>query len=259
MRGASRAAGVLTRSSARWTRLNATCTSARMVVPTSLQTFQRTSGTAGGTTWGMNGGIGARVMSTLIPPGRTLGEVTHVELLEKEEPDAIIKIWREYHEAKAGKLGVKLEPEVYRALEQRSNRCPLFVMPLHKSPSRFRTLVMQIKMPYVSFTAIDEFRELQEAAAPVLVAAHYPELVDLKGLALVQATHVHVHAPTAGAAEHLSGQEALRLVRLCHAFYVDDELYTKFVMRFNHDQKAFDFDALVAEVAKLTWTDAVIQ
>ena len=81
--------------------------------------------------------------------------------------------------------------------------------------------------------------------------------MDSKGLALVQATHVDAH--TAGAAEYLTGQEALRLVRLCHAFYADDELYEKFVKKFNHDQKAFDFDALVAEAAKLTWTDAVIQ
>ena len=211
---------------------------------------------------GMNGrtaGVvrGARMMTTLMPPGRTLGEVTHVELLEKEDPEAIINIWREYHEGKAGKLGMKLEPDVYRALKQRSTQCPLFVMPLHKSPSRYFTLVLQTKMPYVSFTAIDEFRELQEAATPMLVASHYPELIESKGLALVQATHVDAHA--AGTAEHLTDQEALRLVRLCHAFYADDELYEMFVKRFNHDQKAFDFDALVADVAKLTWMDAMIQ
>ena len=165
--------------------------------------------------------MGTRMMTTLIPPGRTLGEVTHVELLEKENSEAILDVWREYHEGKAGKLGMKLEPDVYRALKQRSTQCPLFVMPLHKTPSRYFTLVLQAKMPYVSFTTIVEFRELQEAATPLLVAAHYPELIDSKSLALVQATHVDAH--TAGTAEHLTGQEALRLVRLCHAFYADDE------------------------------------
>jgi ATP synthase F1 complex assembly factor 1 len=235
---ASRASCVLARSSAQWTTgmgMGQTAApAARVAVPTARRT-----------------------MSTLMPPGRSLGEVTHVELLEKEDPDAIVTIWRDYHEGKAGKLGVKLEPDVYRALKQRSAQCPLFVMPLHKSPSQYLTLVLQTTLPYVSFTAIDAFRELQEAATPMMVAAHYPELVDSKGLALVQATHVGAH--TAGAAEHLTRQEALRLVRLCHTFYADDELYDKYVKRFNHNQKAFDFDALVAEVAKLTWTDAVIQ
>ena len=37
-------------------------------------------------------------MSTVVPPGKTLGEVTHVDLLEKENPDDIATIWRQYHE-----------------------------------------------------------------------------------------------------------------------------------------------------------------
>ena len=183
----------------------------------------------------------------MVPPGKTLGEVTHVELLEKENADAIATIWRDYHEGKSGRIGLKVEPEAYRLLEKRSEQCPIFVMPIHKSPGRFLSLVMQAKLPYVSFTAIDDFRKLQEAATPMMVAAHYPELIDSKGLALVQAAHVD--ATTAGAAEHLTGQEAVRLVRLCHIFYGDDELYEKFVKPFNHKQKDFDFDGLVAEGA----------
>jgi ATP synthase F1 complex assembly factor 1 len=198
-----------------------------------------------------------RWMSTVVPPGKTLGEVTHVDLLEKENPDDIATIWRQYHEGKSGRVGLKVEPEAYRSLEKRSGQCPIFVMPLHKSPGRFLSLVMQTKLPYVSFTAIDDFRKLQEAATPVMVAAHYPELIDSKGLALVQAAHVD--ATTAGAVEHLTGQEAVRLVRLCHIFYGDDELYEKFVKPFNHKQKDFDFDSLVAEVSRRTWGDDVIQ
>lgn len=198
-----------------------------------------------------------RWMSTVVPPGKTLGEVTHVELLEKENADAIATIWRDYHEGKSGRIGLKVEPEAYRLLEKRSEQCPIFVMPIHKSPGQFLSLVMQAKLPYVSFTAIDDFRKLQEAATPMMVAAHYPELIDSKGLALVQAAHVD--ATTAGAAEHLTGQEAVRLVRLCHIFYGDDELYEKFVKPFNHKQKDFDFDGLVAEVSQRTWGDDVIQ
>ena len=99
--------------------------------------------------------------------------------------------------------------------------------------------------------------KLLVAATPWLAAAHYPELVESKKLALVQATHVH--AGVAGAAEHLTNQEATRLLRLCHRFYADDALFEKFVKPFNHAQKNFDFDALVEEVAKRTWSDDVIQ
>ena len=196
-------------------------------------------------------------MSTLIPPGKTLGEVTHIELLEKEDPDAIVEIWREYHEGKNASFGARVNPGTYRAFRDRTAKCPMFVVPLHKSPSKFLTLVMQAKEPYASFTAIDDFRKLQEAATPMLVAAHYPELVESKGLVLVQAKFVD--ADTAGAAEHLTGQEALRLLRLAHKFYADDGLYEKFVKPFNHAQKQFDFDAYVAEVAQVTWSDDVIQ
>ena len=199
----------------------------------------------------------ARRMSALVPPGKSLGEVTHVELLEKEDADAIEGIWREYHEGKEGKIGVTVDPNAYARFRDRSTTCPMFVMPLHKSPSQFLTLVAQTKMPYASFTAIDDFRKLQEAATPMLAAAHYPELVESKKLALVQATHVH--AGVAGAAEHLTNQEATRLLRLCHRFYADDALFEKFVKPFNHAQKKFDFDALVGEVAKRTWSDEVIQ
>jgi hypothetical protein len=48
-------------------------------------------------------------------------------------------------------------------------------------------------------------------------------------------------------------------VRLCNIFYGDDELYEKFVKPFNHKQKDFDFDGLVAEVSQRTWGDDVIQ
>ena len=192
-------------------------------------------------------------MSTLIPPGKTLGEVTHVDLLEKENADVVVKIWREYHEGKSGKTGAIVEPRVYDALSDRSKVCPMFVMPLHKSMSQYLTLVVQSKMPYVSFTAIEDFRKLQDAATPMLVASHYPELAASKGLALVQA--VHVDKTTAGAAEHLTTQEAVRLVRLCHTFYAEDDLYEKFVKPFNHNQKDFDFDAMVLKVRDLTWSD----
>ena len=109
-----------------------------------------------------------RRMSALVPPGKSLREVTHVELLEKEDPDAIVTIWRDYHEGKAGKLGVKLEPDVYRALKQRSAQCPLFVMPLHKSPSQYLTLVLQTTLPYVSFTAIDVHGQPKKVKVAVL-------------------------------------------------------------------------------------------
>ena len=46
----------------------------------------------------------------------------------------------------------------------------MFVMPLHKSMTSFKTLVMQASLPYISFTAIDDFRKLQEASQPMLVA-----------------------------------------------------------------------------------------
>ena len=198
-----------------------------------------------------------RRMSALVPPGKSLGEVTHVELLQKEDKDAVSGIWREYHTGKDGKIGVTVHPNVYARFRDRSTTCPMFVMPLHKSPSQYLTLVAQTNMPYSSFTAIDDFRKMQEAATPMLAAAHYPELVDSKNLALVQATYVDAGA--AGAAEHLTSQEATRLVRLCHLFYAEDALYEKFVKSFNHAQKKFDFDALVAEVAKRTWSDDIIQ
>jgi len=199
----------------------------------------------------------ARRMSALVPPGKSLGEVTHVELLEKEDADAIKVIWREYHEGKNGKIGFTVDPNAYARFRDRSTTCPMFVMPLHKSPSQFLTLVAQTKMPFASFTAIDDLRKLQEAATPMLAAAHYPELLESKKLALMQGTHVH--AGIAGTAEHLTSQEATRLVRLCHLFYEDDALFEKFVKPFNHAQKKFDFDALVGEVAKRTWNDEIIQ
>ena len=199
----------------------------------------------------------ARRMSALVPPGKSLGEVTHVELLEKEDADAIESIWHEYHKGKDGKIGITVDPNAYARFRDRSTTCPMFVMPLHKSPSQFVTLVAQTKLPYASFTAIDDFRKLQEAATPMLTAAHYSELLESKKLALVQATHVH--AGVAGAAEPLTSQEATRLVRLCHAFYADDTLFEKFVKPFNHAQNKFDFDTLVGEVAKRTWNDEIIQ
>jgi ATP synthase F1 complex assembly factor 1 len=198
-----------------------------------------------------------KTMSTLIPPPKSLGEVTHVDLLNKEDSEAIEGIWREYHEGKSGRIGARVHPDTYGAFRDRSTSCPMFVIPLHKSPSKFLTLVVQAKMPYASFTAIDDFRKLQEAAPPMMVAAHYPELVESKDMVLVQAAHVD--ADTAGAAEHLTAQEALRLIRLCHKFYADDALYEKFVKPFNHAQKNFDFDAFTAEVAKVTWSDDVIR
>ena len=86
----------------------------------------------------------ARRMSALVPPGKSLGEVTHVELLEKEDADAIEGIWREYHEGKEGKIGVTVDPNAYARFRDRSTTCPMFVM-LCQSPSQFLTLVGRAK------------------------------------------------------------------------------------------------------------------
>ena len=40
-------------------------------------------------------------------------------------------------------------------------QCPLFVLPLHKSLTGYITLVVQTKMPYATFTAIDDFRKVR--------------------------------------------------------------------------------------------------
>ena len=64
-----------------------------------------------------------RRMSALVPPGKSLREVTHVELLEKEDAVAIKGIWREYHQETTGKIGFTMDPNVYARFRDRSTTC----------------------------------------------------------------------------------------------------------------------------------------
>ena len=148
----------------------------------------------------------ARRMSALVPPGKSLGEVTHVELLEKEDADAIEGIWREYHEGKEGKIGVTVDPNAYARFRDRSTTCPMFVIALctNRPVSFSRSSRRQDAVRVLHRDR--RFPKTAGGGDAHVGGGALPRARGVQKLALVQATHVH--AGVAGAAEHLTNQEA---------------------------------------------------
>ncbi|KAG2172067.1 hypothetical protein INT43_001544 [Umbelopsis isabellina] len=114
----------------------------------------------------------------------TLDKIVKIELLEKESPESIHKIWTEYHADKEC-ITASIPAAVYGTLYQTSLKYPMFILPVPRDEG-VEFFLLQFNYHQVQFTSLLEYKTKGEEARPYLTISHFPELIKTKDIVLMK-------------------------------------------------------------------------
>ncbi|KAH9102773.1 hypothetical protein LEN26_006808 [Aphanomyces euteiches] len=191
---------------------------------------------------------GRRAMSTggfHFPSPRSLQSLVKLDELEKEAPDAIRRIWNDYHDDKTDAMGRVLTQNEFRTLVDRAKKCAFFVFPVYRvnkdtNEEGYFTMLSQFQDKCFLLTTLDAYRENPAQAPPCLTVSIFDDLVSSKELALIRGDVANL----------LDKDEASRLLDSLIQRYVNDAHYST-VESFNLKPQEFSFDAYLEECKKL--------
>ncbi|KAG0356115.1 hypothetical protein BG005_004983 [Podila minutissima] len=114
----------------------------------------------------------------------SLDKIVKLELVANLDAENISKIWIQKHMDQEDTISAVVPAETYKKMHTRSKEYPLFLLPLsHGDGVEF--YLMQFAFHQVIFTSLLEYKTHGENARPYLTLTHYPELIDSKGIVLM--------------------------------------------------------------------------
>ncbi|KAF8951435.1 hypothetical protein BGZ52_011814 [Haplosporangium bisporale] len=117
----------------------------------------------------------------------SLDKVMKLSLVADLDAESISKIWVQKHLDQEDTISAVVPAETYKKMITRSKEYPLFLLPLsHGDGVEF--YLMQFAFHQVIFTSLLEYKTHGENARPYLTLTHYPELIDSKGIVLMNGT-----------------------------------------------------------------------
>ncbi|KAF6158438.1 hypothetical protein GIB67_022035 [Kingdonia uniflora] len=161
---------------------------------------------------------------------KPLESIIDVVRVKNRSPEELISAWDDYHLGR-GHIGVSMKPKLYHLLEQRATSCRHFVIPLWRG-SGFTTMFIQVQMPYILFTGLEDYKARGTQAAPYFTATYYTEFAESKDTVLIRGDIVFT--------SKLTDSEAQWLLETAQSFYLNDVKY-KLVERFNRETHDFEF------------------
>ncbi|KAG8385482.1 hypothetical protein BUALT_Bualt03G0049900 [Buddleja alternifolia] len=161
---------------------------------------------------------------------KPLESIIDIERAKNKSPEELADIWDDYHLGR-GHIGVTMKAKLYHLLEQRTASCRYFVIPLWKG-SGYTTMFLQVQMPHLLFTGLEDYKARGTQASPYFTASYYKEFADSKDLVLIRGDVVF--------ASKLTDTEAKWLLETAQSFYLNDVRY-KLVERFNKETREFEF------------------
>ncbi|PIN00630.1 Mitochondrial F1-ATPase assembly protein [Handroanthus impetiginosus] len=182
--------------------------------------------------WGLLGFCRTMSFASGFTPLRQkpLESIMDVERAKTKSPEELADIWDDYHLGR-GHIGVSMKTKLFHLLEQRAADCHYFVIPLWKG-SGYTTMFLQVQMPYMLFTGLEDYKARGTQAAPYFTASYYKEFADTKDIVLIRGDVVFT--------SKLSDEEAKWLLETAQSFYLNDVRY-KLVERFNKETREFEF------------------
>uniref|UniRef100_A0A0D9VF98 ATP synthase mitochondrial F1 complex assembly factor 1 n=1 Tax=Leersia perrieri TaxID=77586 RepID=A0A0D9VF98_9ORYZ len=162
---------------------------------------------------------------------KPLGSILDVERAKGLSPEQLVAAWDDYHLGR-GHIGASMSAKLYHLMEQRSATCRHFVIPLWKG-SGYTTMFMQVQMPHMIFTGLEDYKARGTQASPYYTITHYTEFAETKDTVLIRGDVVFT--------SKLTDSEAKCLLETAHSFYLNDVRY-RLVERFNKETHEFEFN-----------------
>ncbi|KAG0235326.1 ATP11 protein-domain-containing protein [Mortierella sp. GBAus27b] len=114
----------------------------------------------------------------------SLDKIMKLELLNDLSVEDISKIWIQKHMDQEDTISAVVPADTYKKMLSRSKEYPMFLLPLsHNDGVEF--YLMQFAFHQVIFTSLLEYKTHGSNARPFLTLTHYPELIDSKGIVLM--------------------------------------------------------------------------
>ncbi|KAL4563268.1 hypothetical protein LXL04_027308 [Taraxacum kok-saghyz] len=161
---------------------------------------------------------------------KPLESIIDVERAKLQTPEDLASIWDDFHLGR-GHIGASMKTKLYKLLEYRATDCRYFVIPVWKG-SGYTTMFMQVEMPHILFTGLEDYKARGTQAAPYFTLSHYKEFSESKDLVLIRGDIVFT--------SKLTDSEAKWLLETAQSFYLNDTRY-KLVERFNKNTSEFEF------------------
>ncbi|KAK3013523.1 hypothetical protein RJ639_010023, partial [Escallonia herrerae] len=182
--------------------------------------------------WGSLGSCRTSSFATGFAPlqYKPLGSIIDVHRAENKSAEDLAAIWDDYHLGR-GHIGASMKANLYHLLKQRTEDCQYFVIPLWRG-SGYTTMFVQVQMPHMLFTGLEDYKARGTQAAPYFTLSYYTEFAETKDLVLIRGDIVFT--------SKLSDSEAKWLMETAQSFYVNDARY-KLVERFNKKTREFEF------------------
>ncbi|BFY99627.1 hypothetical protein BsWGS_02667 [Bradybaena similaris] len=163
-----------------------------------------------------------------------LDSILKMDLVHDKTPEEIIRIWNQYHSGKDCVFAV-LKAEEYENLREKSKECPVFVYPVRRDDG-FEFILSQFDINEVYFTPLGMFQLVRENAPPCLTLTHYTDLMEDKGIVLMNGQYDE---------KVLKQQLALSLVQQMSIFYGRNSKFYNLVHRFNYEPHNFQYQELI--------------
>lgn len=161
---------------------------------------------------------------------KALGSIIDMDRAKDKTPEELADIWDDYHLGR-GHIGASMNSKLYHLLEQRAENCRYFVIPVWKG-SGYTTMFVQVQMPHMLFTGLEDYKARGTQAAPYFTVTYYKEFAESKDLVLIRGDVVFT--------SKVSDSEAKWLLETLQSFYLNDVRY-KLVERFNKETREFEF------------------
>ncbi|KAI7902833.1 ATP11 protein-domain-containing protein [Cokeromyces recurvatus] len=173
----------------------------------------------------------------------TLDKLVKLDLLEKETPENIEKIWNAGH-ANKDCITAVIPSDVYDKLYKRSQQYPMFVLPMPREEG-VEFFFLQFNFHQCNFTSLLEYKTKGTEARPFLTLTHFPELQKSKGIVLMKG---EINKDP----RMLDTANAQFLAFALQQFYVTGgEEKLKLVEKFHKQPAEFDFQDLIKAVETL--------
>ncbi|KAM7508451.1 hypothetical protein LguiA_018904 [Lonicera macranthoides] len=161
---------------------------------------------------------------------KPLDSIIDVQRVQDQAPEEISDVWDDYHLGR-GHIGATMKANLYHLLVQRAAECQYFVIPLWRG-SGYTTMFVQVQMPHMLFTGLEDYKARGTQAAPYFTISYYTEFAVTKDLVLIRGDIVFT--------SKLGDSEAKWLLETAQSFYLNDTRY-KLVERFNKETSEFEF------------------
>ncbi|CAG5124144.1 unnamed protein product [Candidula unifasciata] len=173
-----------------------------------------------------------------------LDSILKMDLIHDKTAEEISKIWNQYHSGKDCVYAV-LKAEDYENLREKSKECPVFVYPVRRDDG-FEFILSQFDRNEVYFTPLGMFQMVRENAPPCLTLTHYTDLIEDKGIVLMNGQFDE---------KVLKQQLALSLVQQMSIYYGRNSKFYNLVYRFNYEPHNFQYQELIDALKSLPQYD----